>query len=577
MEYEEAKKLIVEELTKKLKTKSKFYFNDLSKILGMKPREAKKNRQQARRGESFGILVVGKHVHVRDARHRQTGWRRARRLNIYPFATERRIHRPSAAMHTPLKQVPANQPPQPTPGIVVAALRGGSGKTIFSVGIIAALRSLGRSIASFKKGPDYIDAGWLALSAGRPCYNLDTFLIDQDTILGSYQRHTQNIDFAVIEGNRGLYDCINTQGKTSTAELAKLLGLPVILCIDATKTTRTMAAVVGGIVNFDPDVRIGGVVLNRVAGKRHQSILTRSIEEYTGIPVLGAVPKLKDQGFPERHMGLVPTPEHSWAKSAIDAIRSVAENHLDLERIQRLATTAIRPKSVAPLKMAAPEMLSVEERPTIGILKDAAFQFYYPENLEALETAGAKLVFTSPLTDRHLPPVDALYIGGGFPETHARELEENKAFKNELKALADNGMPVYAECGGLMYLGERLQLKDGQFEMAGVLPVVFGFSRRPQGHGYTIVHVERENPYFPVGTRLLGHEFHYSYVRQWNGCAEKLAFSMERGAGFIEGKDGVCINNVLATYTHIHALGTPAWAAALVNNARTFKTRQTNR
>ena len=231
-----------------------------------------------------------------------------------------------------MNQAPTNQSPLTTPGIVVAALRGGSGKTIFSVGIIAALRSLGRSIAPFKKGPDYIDAGWLALSAGRPCYNLDTFLIDRDTILGSYHTHTKNIDFAVIEGNRGLYDCINTEGETSTAELAKLLGLPVILCLDATKTTRTMAAVVGGIVSFDPGVRIGGVVLNRVAGKRHQNILTRSIEEYTGIPVLGTVPKLKEQRFPERHMGLVPTPEHSWANPAIDAIRLVAEKHLDLER-----------------------------------------------------------------------------------------------------------------------------------------------------------------------------------------------------------------------------------------------------
>ncbi len=351
-------------------------------------------------------------------------------------------------MHTLLKQAPGHhQPTQPTPGIIVAALRGGSGKTILSVGIIAALRSLGRAISPFKKGPDYIDAGWLALAAGRPCYNLDTFLIDRDTILGSYHAHTCNTDFAVIEGNRGIYDCIDTDGKTSTAELAKLLGLPVILCIDATKTTRTMAAVVGGIAAFDPDVRIGGVVLNRVAGKRHQSILTRSIEAYTGIPILGAVPKLKEQGFPERHMGLVPTPEHSWAQPAIDAIRLVAQKHLDLERIQRLAATATPAETGVVVKKDTPEIRLNSDRPTIGILRDAAFQFYYPENLEALEAAGARLVYASPLTDRHLPPVDALYIGGGFPETNARELEANTTFRNELKALADKGLPIYAECG----------------------------------------------------------------------------------------------------------------------------------
>jgi cobyrinic acid a,c-diamide synthase len=480
-------------------------------------------------------------------------------------------------MRTILNQAPAKQQPQPTPGVVVAALRGGSGKTIFSVGIIAALRCLGRSVSPFKKGPDYIDAGWLALAAGRPCYNLDTFLIDRETLLGSYHTHTQDADFTVIEGNRGLYDCIDTKGETSTAELAKLLGLPVILCIDATKTTRTMAAVVGGIAAFDPEVRIGGVVLNRVAGKRHQSILTRSIEEHTGIPVLGAVPKLKDQRFPERHMGLVPTPEHRWANIAIDAIRSVAEQHLDIERIQCLAARATPVEAGRFSVTTAMERPAVSDPPTIGILRDAAFQFYYPENLEALEASGARLVFSSPLADRHLPAVDALYIGGGFPETHARELEANKAYKNELRVLAKNGLPVYAECGGLMYLGERLILSDGDFEMAGVLPAVFGFSKRPQGHGYTIVRVARDNPYFTAGTTLLGHEFHYSRVKEWRGKETDLTFSMERGAGFFNGKDGVCINNVLATYTHIHALGTPAWASALVDNALAYKTRLTGK
>ena len=470
-----------------------------------------------------------------------------------------------------MKQAPPNKQNTPTPGIVVAALRGGSGKTIFSVGILAALRSLGRSVAPFKKGPDYIDAGWLAMAAGRPCYNLDTFLIDRDVILGSYHTHTRNCDFSIIEGNRGLYDCIDTKGETSTAELAKLLGLPVVLCLDATKTTRTMAAVMQGIVAFDTDVHIGGVVLNRVAGARHQSILTRSIEEYTGVPVLGAVPKLRKQGFPERHMGLVPTPEHNWAKPAIDAIRDVAEQHLDLERIQTLAETAApvsrSDRSVPPLSITN----HPKGGPCIGILKDSAFQFYYPENLEALEAAGAKLVYTSPLTDSHIPPVDGLYIGGGFPETHAQELEANKTFRDELKHLAADGLPIYAECGGLMYLGEKLHLKEADFDMAGVLPAVFGFSNRPQGHGYTIVRVDTETPYFPKGTTLLGHEFHYSSVIEWKGSREKLAFSMQRGTGFFQGKDGICVNNVLATYTHIHALGTPGWAPALVLAARQFK------
>jgi cobyrinic acid a,c-diamide synthase len=203
------------------------------------------------------------------------------------------------------------------------------------------------------------------------------------------------------------------------------------------------------------------------------------------------------------------------------------------------------------LKWTPSETASTSDRPTIGILRDSAFQFYYPENLEALEAAGARLVYASPLTDRHLPPVDALYIGGGFPETHARELEQNTTFKNELKGLADKGLPIYAECGGLMYLGEKLQLEAGSFEMTGVLPAVFGFSKRPQGHGYTIVQVEKENPYFPIGTKLLGHEFHYSSVKEWKGREENLSFSMQRGAGFIGWeRRGLCQQRPGHLYPH---------------------------
>jgi cobyrinic acid a,c-diamide synthase len=213
---------------------------------------------------------------------------------------------------------------------------------------------------------------------------------------------------------------------------------------------------------------------------------------------------------------------------------------------------------------------SATKRPTIGILRDAAFQFYYTENLEALEAAGARLVFISPLKDHYIPDVDAMYIGGGFPETNARELEANHAFRRDLKTLADSGLPIYAECGGLMYLGERLELPDGVFEMTGVLPAVFGFSKRPQGHGYTIVRVEKKNPFYTPGQTLLGHEFHYSSVKEWRGDDANLAFSMQRGAGFVDGKDGVCVNNVLATYTHIHALGSPEWARAMVTQALNY-------
>lgn len=461
--------------------------------------------------------------------------------------------------------------------ILISALRGGSGKTILSIGITAAWKSFGRQITPFKKGPDYIDAGWLALAAGRPCYNLDTFLTQKELILQSFFLHSIKGDIAVIEGNRGLYDGIDIQGSTSTAELAKLLQAPVILCIDCTKSTRTMAAAVLGCVKFDPGTKIKGVILNRVAGPRHEKVLRKNIEHYCDIPVLGAVPKLDWQNFPERHMGLLPTPEHGWAKDSIQAASQIAVRYLDLEALAAVAGDAgALPVSAAlqesiPTKAKSSLHSDPHLRPRIGIIKDSAFQFYYPENIEAIGTAGAETIFISPLDSDTIPPIDALYIGGGFPETHARQLAQNVKFREQLKSLANDGLPIYAECGGLMYLGEELVLDEKSFPMAGVLPVVFGFSKKPQGHGYTVVTVEQPNPYFKLGTELKGHEFHYSRVLKWRGTDKDLAFNMKRGAGFINNRDGVCYKNVLATYTHIHALGTPSWAKAMVRNAVAYK------
>ncbi len=482
------------------------------------------------------------------------------------------------------------------PRIIITALRGGAGKTILSIGIIAAWTNLGKKVAPFKKDPDYIDAGWLALAAGRPCYNLDTFMIKEEQVLNSFLSHSINRDIAVIEGNRGLYDGLDVEGSTSTAELAKLLKAPVVLCIDCTKTTRTMAAVVSGCIRFDPDVKISGVILNRIAGPRHENILRKSIEYYCGISVLGAVPRLGKQNFPERHMGLVPMPEHEWAKDSITAASQTASQYLDLTALAEIArdvslqcssTSNEQHPPKSPLEGGLRGVLTSNQQPAtsppkgsggqratrIGIVKDSAFQFYYPENIEAFISLGAETVFISPLTSDSIPPVDALYIGGGFPETHAEELTQNVKFRQELKALAEDGLPIYAECGGLMYLGEELVLNDKSYPMAGVLPIVFGFSKRPQGHGYTIITVERENPYFAVGAEIRGHEFHYSHVLKWLGDDNDLAFNMKRGAGFINKKDGVCYKNVLATYTHIHALGTPLWADALVQNAISYRNK----
>ena len=462
---------------------------------------------------------------------------------------------------------------------MIAALRGGSGKTILSIGLIAAWKKQKKSIAPFKKGPDYIDTGWLALAAGRPCYNLDTFLLETPQILQSFMAHTRKDDIAVIEGNRGLFDGIDLEGSTSTAELAKLLKTPVLLCVDCTKITRTMAAVISGLIQFDPDVMIKGVVLNRVAGSRHERILRDNIEHYCGIPVLGAIPKLRTQIFPERHMGLVPTPEHDWAGESIDTAAQVASEHIDLDAIYELIrdlpqlnhiSSSQQPDVYDKIQVAGTEPI----KPKIGIIKDSAFQFYYPENINALEEAGAEIIFISALAGKTLPELDALYIGGGFPETHAQELAENKRFRKELKAMAEEGLPIYAECGGLMYLGEELVLEKKSYPMVGILPLTFDFYSRPQGHGYTVVTVENENPFYEVGAEIRGHEFHYSRVLHWSGDENDLVFRMQRGVGITKEKDGICYKNVLATYTHIHALGTPHWAPALVRNAVAYQQKK---
>jgi cobyrinic acid a,c-diamide synthase len=471
------------------------------------------------------------------------------------------------------------------PGIIISALRGGAGKTILSIGITAALRETGKAVAPFKKGPDYIDAGWLALAAGRPCYNLDLFMADSHSVKNSYLKHSDQNDIAVVEGNRGLFDGIDIEGTTSTAEIAKLLDLPVLMCVDCTKTTRTMAAAILGCMHFDPDVKLKGVILNRVAGSRHENILRKSVEHHCGIPVLGAIPKLRTHDFPERHMGLVPTPEHEWAANSVAVASGMVKKNLDLKALYQIAKentgwiVSEKEQHIVAFdrNKKVPKNHEAVSVPQICVLRDSAFQFYYQDNLEALESSGAGLVFASPLTDEPLPPMDALYIGGGFPETHADELSKNVKFREEIKSLADDGMPVYAECGGLIYLGERLDMEGRSYQMTGIFPIIFGLSKRPQGHGYTLIKVDRKNPFFKEGLEIRGHEFRYSTILKWRGSDSDMVFSTVRGTGLQNKRDGIVYKNVLASYTHLHALGTPEWAPSLVRNAMLYQKKRIKR
>ncbi len=455
---------------------------------------------------------------------------------------------------------------QPCPRLLLAALRGGAGKTTLTLGLLAAWRDQGRRLVPFKKGPDYIDPAWHALAAGCPSHNLDPFLMEGDQILALVARHAAQADALLIEGNRGLYDGLDAQGTYSTAELAKMLSTPVVLVVDCTMTTRTAAALVLGCQHFDPQVPIRGVILNQVARPRHEAMLRDTIERYCGIPVLGAIPRLKCEVFPERHMGLVPPQEHASAMRAVTTARDLAQRYLDLDALWQVASQA-PPLPEAPTE--APSYGAICDPVTIGVIRDSAFQFYYPENLEALREQGAALVTLSALDDPMLPShLDALYIGGGFPETHAKQLSENLSFRHSVKAAAQAGLPIYAECGGLMYLGETIQVRNEKFPMVGLFPYDFVMGKKPQAHGYTILEVARENPYFSLGTILKGHEFHYSQMVPEPGPEAPMAFRVTRGTGIEGQREGLLYQNVLATYTHLHGLGCPQWAAGIVRLAR---------
>jgi len=460
------------------------------------------------------------------------------------------------------------------PRLIIAALRGGAGKTTLSLGLAAAWRSQGREVVPFKKGPDYIDAAWLSLAAGRACHNLDTFLQTRDQVRLSFFRNALEGEISLIEGNRGLYDGVDAMGSHSTAELAKLLKAPVILILDCDKVTRTAAAMALGCQKLDPEVDLRGIILNRVARTRQEAVLRQAVESSCNLPVLGAVPRLEAYPFPERHLGLTPPQEHQRVREALSRAQEVAEKYLDLQGLEKIAREAARVDW--PLKI---EDNSFNHRissgaPLIGVVKDSAFQFYYPENLEALTKEGAKVVEISAVRESGLPDVDGLYIGGGFPETHAQSLAENLSFRQSLREAAEKELPIYAECGGLMYLGASLNLEGKTYPMVGVLPIAFGMEKRPQGHGYTLLQVEEENPFFPVGREIRGHEFHYSRVLWVKGEEAYFAFRAKRGEGIDRQRDGLCYKGILATYSHIHALGCSEWASALVEKGRQYRAKQ---
>lgn len=454
------------------------------------------------------------------------------------------------------------------PRIIIAGLNGGTGKTITSLGTTRAWVRKGLSIKPFKKGPDYIDAKWLGLAALKPATNLDPYLLSDELLRALFRTSIAPYDGALIEGNRGLYDGKDLTGTCSTAELARILETPVILAMDCTKMTRTAAAIVSGIINFEEGVRIAGVILNRTANDRHRSILRQTIEHYTGVPVLGALPKLRQNPIPERHMGLISDQEYDPENDPLDTVADLITDNCDVDAMWQAACSAAPVPEAPELWSLMPVAEPAQAPVRIGYVRDAALWFYYEENLQALRHAGAELVELSLLSPDPWPELDALYLGGGFPETLARRIADNTSIRTHIKELAESGLPIYAECGGFMVLSRSLVYKGTEYPMTGVFPVSTHLCERPQGLGYIDATVTLDNPYHPAGSIIKGHEFHYSKCVVDEGAAPAFSLQMDRGFGMGADKDGLIYKNVFASYTHLFALGEPHWAVNLVQAAR---------
>jgi cobyrinic acid a,c-diamide synthase len=450
------------------------------------------------------------------------------------------------------------------PRVVVAAPSSNAGKTSISTGLIAALTARGMAVSPHKVGPDYIDPGYHGLAAGRPGRNLDPWLVGEERVAPLFLHGARSADVAVVEGVMGLFDGAThpsvEPGFASTAHVAALLQAPVVLVVDASAQARSVAALVHGFATFDPGVRLGGVILNRVGTDRHEAILREALGA-AGVPVLGAVRRLEQLHTPSRHLGLVPAAERSAeAVATVARLGEVVADGVDLDAVLRLARSAPDLDAV-PWDPAA-EVTPVPGRPRVAVAGGPAFTFGYAENAELLAAAGADVVTVDPLRDDALPDGTAgLVIGGGFPEVYAAELSANESLRADVAALAARGAPIAAECAGLLYLAREL---DG-LPMCGVLDVATAMSPRLT-LGYRAAVAPSDSVLAPAGSRVRGHEFHRTHAEPGAGTAPAWQWSADGPEGFVAG-------GVHASYLHLHWAGSPALAERFVSACATRPVR----
>lgn len=445
--------------------------------------------------------------------------------------------------------------------VLISAAHKSSGKTVLSIGISAALSQRGMSVQTFKKGPDYIDPMWLSKASKRSCYNLDFWTQTGEEMVSLFERQARDAAIGVIEGNKGLYDGLSEDGRDSSAALAKLLKVPVILTLDTCGTIRGVAPLILGYQQFDPDVKIAGAILNLVGGDRHAAKLTAAIERYTDVPVLGAVHRNRKLELVERYLGLMPSNEDPLAGRHIAEISRVIEDQVNLDGVTAIADSALAPDSTA----GEPPGRVRDYGLRIAFARDAAFGFYYADDLDTFSRLGVQLLPFDTLHDRRLPEADALFIGGGFPEKNMHQLSANADMLRAVREAIENGMPAYAECGGLMYLCNSIRVDSEKCAMVGLIDADCEMHERPAGRGYTTLQKNTRHLWSGASRQAVpGHEFHYSTLAN---LADGYDYSFEVKRGFgIDGKnDGIRYKNLLACYTHQRNTERNQWIPEFLN------------
>ena len=443
---------------------------------------------------------------------------------------------------------------------MVAGTASGVGKTTVALALMAALRERGLCVQPFKCGPDFLDAGHHSAICARASRNMDTWMLDDSANRAIFTHASRDADAAIVEGMMGLYDGVSGGGEVgSAAQIAKLLDLPVVLVLDAGKSARSIAAVVKGFESFDPEVRFAGIVLNRVGSEGHYRMLEMAIRSVTSTPLLGHLPTDPTLGIPERHLGLHTTEETTSAENRLAVFAQAGRQWLDLKPLLGLSW-----KNAMQESDGVPECVAGQARVRIGVARDKAFSFYYEDNFDRLRENGAEIIPFSQLADAKLPlNLDGLHLGGGYPELHAEALSRNASMHAGIRAFAETGKPIYAECGGMIYLGNALTgLDKRSYTMAGLLPLEFEMTPRLVQFGYVDVEFIEDCLLGERGTKVRGHSFHCS--RMCGGNAMPTAYRLKYSLSGQEQLEGYQYGNVLASYVHLHFRANPVLARSLV-------------